>query len=154
MKDRKDTIGGGPPDVERELGRLAAAPVPTGLRQRVLARAEHARRGAALTPGLATLAVICSIMIVALLILDPIVGGREMAGLAAVLDGRSLAPAAEGLAPELAELLAGDEGGAVRLARLHALATSVARADRPTHILRVRERLKGLRSNEDLEDFN
>lgn len=151
--DRKDAIGGGPPDVERELGRLAAAPVPAGLRRRVLDRALKSRASAALTPGMRMLAVACSVMIVGLVAADPLIGRHEAARLAAVLDGRSPVGPTASPAPELAEALTGF-GQVNMLARFRALATSVARADRPTHILRVRERLKGWLNNEDLEDFN
>jgi hypothetical protein len=150
--DRKAAAGGGSPDVERELGRLAAAPVPAGLRGRVLDRAFEARARAVLTPGLRRLAVACLAVIVAVAALGPLVGRYEAARLAALLDGRMPAPQAEGLAPELAELLAGDEKGAVSSAARQALAASAVRADRATNLFEVRERLKGWFSDEDLED--
>lgn len=148
----REELERGAPEVERQLGRLAAAPVPGGMRQRVLARAEQARRGAALTPGLRRLAVASSVVLLAVVTVGPFVGSREKARLSALLHGRSPAPAAESLAPELAELLAGDESGAERLAKLQVLAVSAARAARPTTIFEVRERLKGWHYDENPED--
>ena len=83
--DRTAAIGGGPPDVELELGRLAAAPVPTGLRRRILDRALESRENAVLTPGMRVLAIACSALIVAALVIDPLIIRRETARLAALL---------------------------------------------------------------------
>jgi hypothetical protein len=152
MKDAgREGVERGAPEVERQLGRLAAAPVPEGMRQRVLARAEQARRDAALTPGLRRLAVASSIVLLAVVAVGPLIGRREAARLSALLDGRSRGPAAEALAPELAEVLAGDENTAERLAKLQVLAASAARAVRPIPIFEVRERLKGWLNDEDPE---
>lgn len=150
--DRMGRVGEGAPEVERKLGRLVPAPVPEGMRQRVLAHAEQARRGAALTPGLRRLAVASSIVLLAVVTVGPLVGRRESARLSALLDGRSPAPAAESLATELAEFLAGDEKGAERLAKLQILAASAERAARTTPIFEVRERLKGWFYDENPED--
>lgn len=79
--DRGTSPGSGTSDIERELNRLDAAPVPPGLRGRVLGRARESRANAALTPGMRILALACSALIVAVLAVDPLVGRREAARL-------------------------------------------------------------------------
>ncbi len=150
--DGKEVVGRGSPDVERELGRLEAAPVPAGLRGRVLDRAFETRANATLTPATRVLAIACSIAIVGAVAADPLLGRHEAARLAAVLDGRSPVRQEERTPPELAEVLAGDENAAERLAKLQVLAASAARAVRPIPIFEVRERLKGWLNDEDPED--
>ena len=85
--DRGTSPGSGPSDIERELNRLDAAPVPPGLRGRVLGRARESRANAALTPGMKILALACSALIVAVLAVDPLVGRREAARLEGLRGG-------------------------------------------------------------------
>jgi hypothetical protein len=147
--DRKGEVGGRPPEVERELGRLRVAPVPEGMRQRVLDRAGQAQRDAVLTPGFRRLAVACSLLIIAALAIDPLMARDESARWIALLDGRPLVTRAEGTAPELADALSGNEKDTDRL---QALAISAARASRPTNLMEALERLKGWLNDETSED--
>jgi hypothetical protein len=147
----RDGFEAGAAGIERELGRLATVPVPPGLRERVLAVAGEARRGAVLSPGLRRLAVACSLVIAGVAVAGPFAGRHEALRLAAVLDGEPAVAAAESPAPELAEVLAGDEKGMKKLSALRALAASAARARRPRPLTEARDRLKGWMNDETLE---
>ena len=140
--------------MERELGRLAAAPVPPGLRQRVLGRAQEARSQTALSPWMRAAAVACGALIVAVLAIDPIAARQEAARMTALLDGRATSnPAADGLS-ELAEAL-GDQGpGLDQLARLQTAARDVARGESIRDLVMAHERLKGWLNHETSEDLN
>lgn len=154
MKEKGDvSSGGGSPDVERELGRLAAAPVPPGLRQRVLDRADEARSRAALTPGLRRLAVAGAALIVAVLAADPILGRHEAVRMSALLDGRTVPTAAPEASPELAEALDGRASGFAQLARLRTLARAAGEGS-VRDLAAARERLKGWLNHETSEDLN
>lgn len=140
----------GLPDIEGELGRLAAGPVPPGLRERVLARAVGARKGSALAPWMRALAAACAVLIVAILVIDPLVGRHEAARLAALIDGRSAAPAAS-QASELVEVFGGKDNEAEQMARLLLATAAVARKDREHRVTEAWRRLKGWLEDETSE---
>lgn len=146
------TVEPGSPDIEGELGRLAPGSVPPGLRDRILDRAGEARKSAVLTPGLRALTVACTVMIVAILVIDPLVGRHEAARLAALLDGRaSAAPAENTEASVLAEVVGGT-GEATRLARLEIFAAAAARRDLERQNTEARKWLKGWLVDETSEN--
>jgi hypothetical protein len=150
--DKVNEIACGPADTEGELRRLVPSTVPPGMRRRVLDRALEARLNAALTPGMRALAVACSIVIVAVLAIEPLVGRHEAARMTALLDGRQTISATGEAPSELAEILVvkGREGD--RLARLQALAASAVREDRERDFVEARKRLKGWLKNETSEN--
>jgi len=152
--EREGIVGEGEAGVERELGRLAAAPVPPGLRHRVLDRAAEARSQTVLTPGLRRLAVAGAALIVAVLAADPILGRYEAVRLSALLDGRSAPAAAPEGSSELAEALGGQASGSAQLARLRTLARAAAREGSVRDLVVAHERLKGWLNHETSEDLN
>jgi len=139
-------------DVEREFGRLVPAAIPPGVRQRVLSRAEFARRSVMLSPAMRITAVACSLLIAAVLLIDPLVGRHEAARLTALLDGRNAAAPAAGFAPELAEALSGMAGEVRRLARLRAAAGSARSENTVRSAIEAHKRLKGWFSDETSEN--
>jgi hypothetical protein len=147
--------GPGPPDIEGELGRLAPGPVPPGLRDRILDRAGEARKSAVLTPGLRALTVACAALIVAILVIDPLVGRHEAARLAALLDGRTAPPTENTEASVLAEVVGGtgEAVKAARLARLEIFAAAAARRERERRNTEARKWLKGWLAHEASEDL-
>jgi hypothetical protein len=150
--DKVNEIACGLADAEGELRRLVPSTVPPGMKRRVLDRALNARLNAALTPGMRALAVACSIVIVAVLAIEPLVGRHEAARMAVLLDGRQTISATGEAPSELAEILVvkGREGD--RLARLQALAASAVREDRERDFVEARKRLKGWLKNETSEN--
>jgi len=149
----KGTAGADSPYVERELGRLAEAPVPPGLRQRTLACAAQARRGAALTPAWRLAAAFCLALIGAVLLADPLAGRHEAARLQALLDGRQDAEPSIRAEQELAEILGVPGLTAERLTRLRTRAAAAARLERESRLADARRRLKGWLDNEASEDL-
>lgn len=148
----RDNSEAGAAGVERELGRLVPAVLPPGLRQRVLSRAAFARRSALVSPAMRAAAAACSLLIAAVLLIDPLVGRHEAALLTALLGGRNAAaPAAESV-PELAEALSGKAGEVGSLARLRAAAESAGSENTVRNAIEARKRLKGWSSDETSED--
>jgi len=94
-------------DIERDLERLAPVAAPAGLRDRVMDRAAQARNSAALSPRMRILAAACSVVIIAVLMIDPLIGRHDAARIAALLDGQSSARVATEEAARLAEALGG-----------------------------------------------
>ncbi len=135
-------FGAGAAAIERELRRFVPGPVPAGLRERALARAAGARRGAALAPWLRVAAASCAVFIAALLALDPILSRHEEARLAALLDGRAISANALESAPELAEAGIGLGTEAARWSRLQGLAAAAALKAPERVSLEALERLK------------
>ena len=88
-------------DIERDLERLKPVAAPAGLRRRVLDRAAEARKSAVLSPKMRVLAAACSIIIIAVLGLDPLIRKHETARLAALLDGRQTSFPSGEVPPEL-----------------------------------------------------
>ena len=121
MKDdgRKD-VGSDVMDVEKDLERLAPVAAPPGLRERVMDRAVQSRKSAALSPRMWILAAACSIVIVALLAIDPLMARHEDARLAAVIDGRQTSRPTGKEAADVAEILDGYGTEGTRMARLGA----------------------------------
>lgn len=151
VRGRED-FEAGPAGVERELGRLVPAAIPPGLRPRVLSRAESARRSVMLSPVMRVAVAACSLLIAAVLLIDPLVGRHEAARLTALLDGRNAAAPAAESAPELAEALSGKAGEARSLARLRAAAESAESASTFRNAIEAHKRLKGWSSDETSED--
>lgn len=148
MKPGRDVRGrggfeAGAAGVEQELKRLVPAAVPPGLRQRVLAGAAEARRGALLAPWMRVTAAVCSILIGTVLAIDPLLSGHEEARLTTLLNGRSAAAPTNGPASEFAEVLSGQGTEVERMIRIQSLATFVAPKDMERDYFEARERLKG-----------
>ena len=155
MKDDKvNEIARGQADTEGELRRLVPKPAPPGLRQKVLSTALEARRNAVLTPGMRALAVACSIVIVAALAIEPLVGRHEAARMTALLDGRPSARTVGEEAFDLAEALGVQGSEAARMVRLQIMAASASRQDRVSDFIEARKGLKGWLENESQEIIN
>lgn len=148
----REDFEAGAAGVERELGRLVPAAIPPGLRQRVLSRAEFARRGVMLSPAMRVAAAACSLLIAAVLLIDPLVGRHETARLAALLDGRKAATPATESAPELAEALDGKASEVWSLARLRAAVGSAGSENTFISAIEAHKRLKGRYSDETSEN--
>jgi hypothetical protein len=124
------------------------------MRRRVLDRALEARSNAVLTPGMRALAVACSIAIVAVLAIEPLVGRHEAVRMTALLDGRSSNLKAGEGASELAEMMGGQVGEVQTLMRLQIMASSGIREADFRDGLEARKRLKGWLDNEGQEILN
>jgi len=141
-------------DIERDLERLRAKSMPSGLRERVLNSARDARNSAAMTPRLRAVAAVCAILIVAVLGADHLVGRHEAARLAALLDGRPTAGTAREGTFDLGELLGGQGSEAEMIARLQAMAASAVRRDGGRRFIEARKMLEGWLKNETFENIN
>jgi len=155
MKDngRKDA-GRDLTDIERDLERLAPVAAPAGLRDRVMDRTAQARNSAALSPKMRILAAACSVVIIAVLMIDPLIGRHEAARVAALLDGQSSARVATEEAARLAEELGGQGIEAGGIVRLEVMAAAAAREDRGRIFFEARARLKGWLNNETSENLD
>jgi hypothetical protein len=91
-------------------------------------------------------------IILAVLGLDPLIGARESARLAALLDGRP-AFSAPSQAAELAEALGGNDREVGRLVRLQLAAAAAARKERRHEVTEAWRRLKGWLEDENPEDL-
>lgn len=152
--DRMAEVERGSPDVERELSRLAAVPVPPGLRHRILDRAGEAERDAALTPAWRLAAAGCLALIAAALLADPFVGRHEAACLQALLDGGQDAAPSVRPEQEIAEILGVPLAlSAKRVIRLQIRAAAAARREREHRLADARRRLKGWLDNDAAEDL-
>jgi hypothetical protein len=155
-EERKDRGDGerapGAFDIERELGRLALAAAPPGLRARVLDRAAGARRGAAMPPWMRLAAAAGSVLIAALLAFDPLLSRYEESRLTALLDGRPATAAPAEMASELAELGIGPGTEAERRARAQDFLAALARKTTVRGSVLDLERLKGWWDYEDQEN--
>jgi len=147
---QKDEFEASASGVERELRSVVPAEIPAGLRERVLDRAAATRQGAALTPWMRVAAIACTVLVVSLLALDPLLSRHEEARLAALLDGRSMSTAALDTAAELADAVIGTE--AVLWSRLQGLAAAASRKPPAGGNLVTLERLKGWWEYENPED--
>ena len=143
-----------PDDIEKSLGQLVPKPASPGLRKRVLDSALEARKNVAMTPRMRAVAVVCSILIVAILGADSLLRRHESAQIAALLDGRSLDLKAGEEASDLAEVLDVQGSEASMMARLQVMAAFAVREDRERNFIEARKRLKGWLENETSEDFN
>jgi hypothetical protein len=150
--DKVNESARGPADTEGKLRRLVPSAVPPGMRRRVLDRALEARLNAALTPGMRALAVACSIVIVAVLAIEPLVGRHEAARMTALLDGRPSARTVGEEAFDLAEALGVQGSEAARMVRLQIMAASASRQDRVSDFIEARKGLKGWLDNETSEN--
>jgi hypothetical protein len=152
--DKVNEIARGPADTEGELRRLVPSPVLPGLRRRVLDRALEARENTALTQPMRTVAVVCLILIVAVLGIDPLIKRHESARMAALLDGRSPRRAVAEEASELADMVGGQVGEFQTIMRLQIVASSGNREADFRDGLEARKRLKGWLENEGQEILN
>lgn len=153
--DRAEATGYGAPDIEAELGRLTTVPVPPGLQLRVIERARESQGKALLSPGMRIAAVICSVLIVALLGADPFLSRKEAAILASIA-GVRVQPGPSGEpAAVLAEFLGGtgDAAEAARMARREIIAAAAARREQERQITAAWKRLKGGPAHEAFEDI-
>jgi hypothetical protein len=153
--DRLNEVARGSPEIERHLGRLAPAQVPPGLRRRVIGRAGESRGKALLSPEMRIAAVACSILIVALLAVDPSLNRLESARLASFVGGQIQPGPAAGSSAVLAEVLggAGEAAEAARMARWEIIAKPASRKERERQVTEARKWLKGWLANEALEDL-
>ncbi len=140
-------------DIERDLERLEPVAAPAGLRRRVLDRAAEARKRAALSPKMRVLAAACSIIIIAVLGLDPLIRKQETARLAVLLDGRQTSLPSGEAPSELAEILTGRGKDAERLARVELAAAAAARKEQARQVRQAWRRLKGWLDDETFEDL-
>jgi hypothetical protein len=148
----RDVLEAGSAGVERELARLVPAAAPAGLRQRVLGRAAEARRSSLLSPSWRAAAAVCSAVIAAVLLIDPVVGRFEAARLEALLDGRPPAATTSESPGELTEVLTGQGQEADRLNRLQTLAAASARMAAEREFFEAQRWLKGWLGDETLEN--
>jgi len=152
--DKEKEIARGPADTEGELRRLVPSTVPLGMRRRVLDSALNARLNAVLTPGMRALAVACTIVIVAALAIEPLVGRHEAARMTALLDGRGVS----NQAGEEARLLWAEVGGDLadpdkfRMAVIVFSRLGSRHESRPA-FFEARDRWKGMIDHEDPENF-
>jgi len=137
--------------LERALRDLISVKTPPGLRERVLSSASVSRGNAALAPWMRVVAAACASTVLAVLLIDPLLGRQEAARLTAVLDGRPSAPAAEP-ALELDEVLAGNAGEMSRMARLQTLARLSGQDEIKRDFIKARTRLEGWLEDETSED--
>lgn len=140
-------------DVERDLERLKPVAAPADLRRRVLDRAAEARKSAALSPKMRVLAAACSIVIITVLGLDPLIVRHEAARMAALFDGRRTSLPSGEAPSELAEVLTGRGRDAERLARAELAAAAAARKEQARQVREAWRRLKGWLDDETSEDL-
>ena len=140
--------------VERGLRRLVPAAVPPGLGERTLERAAEAARGAMLRPWMRLAAAACSVLIVVVLALDPVLGRHEDARMAAILDGRPTGSSHAEDAAVLAEAVGGigEAEEALRTARLETMIAASSRRELGRRAIAARDRLKGWLEHETTED--
>ena len=141
-------------EIERDLERLRAKPMPSGLRERVLDSALKARERTVLTPRLRVAAAACSILIVAVLGADRLLGRREAFRLTALLDGRPTAGTAREETSELEELLGGLGSEADMIAGLQARTVDAVRGDGERRFNEARKMLEGWLKNETFENID
>jgi hypothetical protein len=141
-------------DLEKDFERLVPLPTPPGLRERVLGAALEARRDTALTPRMRLSAVVCAVLIVVVLGFGPLLGRRESAQMAALLDGRPPA-GMEGMeAGALAEMAGLESADAKRMVKLLALASSAEREKRRSRLDEALRWPKGWSAYEISEDLD
>ena len=140
-------------DIERDLDRLSPVTAPAGLRQRVMDRAAESRKSAALSPKMRILAAACSIIVVAVLGLDPLMAKHETARLRVMLDGRQTSLPSGEAPSELAEVLTGRGRDAERLARVQFAAAAAARKEQARQVREAWRRLKGWLDDETFENL-
>ena len=87
----------------------------------------------------------CSVLIVALLAVDPFLNRHEGVRLASLVDGRGQPVPAEEMSSVLAEVLGGtgDAAGAAQFARWEIIAEAAARKEQGRQVTEARKRLKG-----------
>ena len=141
-------------DIEESLKRIVPKPAPPGLRQRVLASALESRKDAALTPRMRIAAIVCSILIVAILGADSLLGRHESAQIAALLDGRPSVRAVAEDASDLAEVMGGQCADEDAVKRLQIMAATTARKNQERNIIEARKGLKGWLENESFENID
>ena len=140
-------------DIERDLERLKPVAAPADLGRRVLDRAAEARKSAALSPKMRVLAAACSIIIIAVLGLDPLIVRHEAAWMAALFGGRPTSLPSREAPSELAEVLTGGGRDAERLARVELTAAAAARKGQARQVREAWRRLKGWLDDETFEDL-
>jgi hypothetical protein len=141
-------------DIEGALGRLVPQATPPRLGGRVLGAALEARKNAVLTPRMRIAAVACAILIVAVLGADRLVGRRQAAQMATLLDGPGVSNlAGQDVAALWAELGA-DLGDSDRFQRVGIALSRLKERDGPRKVmLEQRDQLKGMIDHEIPEDI-
>jgi hypothetical protein len=143
-----------PDDIERSLGQLVPKPAPPGLRERVLDSAIEVRKNAAMTPRMRTVAVVCSILIVAVLGVDPLISRHEAARMAALLDGPGVSAPIEEEVRLLWAEVGGDLGDLDKFCKEGILLSRLgSRGGSREAFLEARDWLKGMIDHEDPENY-
>jgi len=151
----RDVFEDGAAGVERELRRLVPAAAPPGLRGRVVARAAEARRGALLAPWMRVSAVACSVLIVTVLGIDPLIVRHEAVRMAALLGVAGGSEPTERESDFLWAELGVDMGVIDRALRggIARFGSKGSEASLRDH-LQARDRLKGMTDYENAEGLN
>jgi hypothetical protein len=146
--------GRDPDEIEKSLNQFVPLAVPPGLGRQIVARALEARRNAAMTPRMRIAAVVCSILIIAVLGADSLLGRHESARIAALIDGPGVSAPVE----EDVRLLWGEVGGDLgvldELRREEILLSRLRGRGGPGRAyLEARDWLKGMSDHEDPENY-
>ncbi|OGD21709.1 MAG: hypothetical protein A2Y70_03630 [Candidatus Aminicenantes bacterium RBG_13_64_14] len=143
-----------PDDIERSLGQLVPKSASPGLRERVLDSAFEARKYAALTPRMRLVAVVCSILIVAVLGADSLLGRHESAQIAALLDDPGVLAQVEEDVRLLWAEVGGDLGELDKFRREGIFLSRLgSRGGSGWAYLEARDWLKGMFDHEDPENY-
>ena len=141
-------------DIEESLKRIVPKPAPPGLRQRVLASALESRKDAALTPRMRIAAIVCSILIVAVLGADSLLGRHESAQIAALLDDPGVLAQVEEDVRLLWAEVGGDLGELDKFRREGIFLSRLgSRGGSGWAYLEARDWLKGMFDHEDPENY-
>jgi hypothetical protein len=141
-------------DIEKSLGRLVPRGIPPDLGRRIIGHARDARKNAVMTPRMRIVAVVCTVLIGAVLGTDPLLGRHESARIAALLGSPGVSnPAGEEIRLLWAELGA-DLGDFDKLRREGIVLSRMgSRNDPPWAYFEAQDRLKGMIDHEDPENY-
>jgi hypothetical protein len=141
-------------DIEKSLDQLVQLAVPPGLGGRVVGRALEARKNAAMTPRMRIVAVVCSILIIAVLGADSLLGRHESARIAALLGGPGVSAPVEEDVRLLWGEVGGDLGDLDKLRKEGILLSRLgSRGGAGRAYLEARDWLKGMFDHEDPENY-
>lgn len=138
--------------VERLLGELVPVDAPAALRERVLRSAREEHKRTALRPGMRMAAATATLIILACLAIDPLMGRREADRFEALLGGPT-SPAPAETATELTEILAADAGELDRQIWFRALVRKTALENLERESTGARGGLKGRLEYEKQKDL-
>jgi hypothetical protein len=143
-----------PDDIGESLVRLVPLPVPSGLRQQIMASVLESRKNALLTPRVMGIATICLVLASIAMIGDAIVSKQQSGRMAALLGGPGVSnPAGEDIRLLWAEL-GSDLGDLDKLRREGIVHSRLwSRHDSPWAYFETQDRLKGMIDHEDPENY-